>query len=502
MYRPGRFSLIARNYAQLTRSELPALSAGQPLYETRPHMLNPGQLTPGIGALEYYERRLRLSTRMEKGSAAIIPSNQIKYASGAVFYPFQQNTDFFYYTGWNEPNSVAVIEKLDRTSPDPADDVVFHMLVQPKDTNAEQWDGSRTGIAGAEEIFNADEAENVSQLRSYIDKVIKRNKYLYYDSSNETGNNFFSKFFSAKGNPSSETLSDILQNNRETLKVRPLSTLSRQLRLIKSDAEIALMRKAGQISGRAYNQAYSKRFNNERTLASFLEYQFISGGCSGNSYVPVVAGGPNALSIHYTRNDDVLYNNELVLVDAGGMIGGYRADISRTWPVNGKFTEPQADLYQAVLNVNEQCITKCQEDENYTLHELHNLSSKLILQELKQLPGLENITSSDVHQLYPHYIGHNLGLDVHDVPGASSGVKLKQNQVITIEPGVYFPVENYNFPSFYRGIGIRIEDNVAIGKDSYTVLTPEAAKQIVDIEHIAAHGVTTPYKQDVVNILE
>lgn len=498
------FNCFPRHYSVLSQRVAPEINAGQPLYETRPHMVQPGQLTPGLTALEYYARRLKLAQKMQKGSVAIIPGHQIKYASGAVFYPFQQNNDLFYLTGWDEPNSVAIIEHLETQSADPTEDVVLHMIVPPKDAHAEQWEGFRTGQQGAVEIFNADHAASINEIKNYISKIILRNNTVYFDnslSSTESTASIFGSFFSVKENPQAETISDIIKNRGPNIKVRPLGPLVRQMRAIKSDAEVKVIRRAGQISGRAYNKAYAERFRNERTLASFLEYNFVSGGCSGHAYVPVVAGGPNALSIHYTRNDDIFYDGELALVDAGGKLGGYCADISRTWPVNGKFTEPQKELYQAVLNVNKKCIELCTADKLLSLHDIHLKSVDYLREELRQLPGLSDLRHWDVTKLYPHYIGHNLGLDIHDVPGYSRSALLQKNQVITIEPGVYFPVDDYSFPSHYRGIGIRVEDNIAVGQSNYINLTVEAAKEIVDIESIASNGVTTPYETDVVDIL-
>lgn len=490
----GRFARL------LSTRPVPPFQAGQPLHETRPHMLRPGELTPGILATEYYERRLRLAAKMRPKSVAVIPGNQLKYASGAVFYPFQQNCDLFYLTGWDEPDSVGLIERLEG---DDVDSVVFHMIVPPKDAYAEQWEGFRTGVEGSMEIFNADAAGLIKEVKKYIEKIVKKHETLYYDSNygeKDTSSSIFSSFFSASPVGHAETISEIIKA-QPSMSTRSLGPLIRDLRLKKSNAEIDVIRRAGQISGRAYNQAYAKRFKNERTLALFLEYKFVSGGCSGHAYVPVVAGGPNALSIHYTRNDDVFYDNELVLVDAGGKLGNYRADISRTWPVNGKFTDAQKDLYQAVLNVNKRCINLCKTSEAKSLHDIHLDSVNFLHEELRQLPGLLELRHWDVTKLYPHYIGHNLGLDVHDVPSASRSAPLIANQVITIEPGVYFPENDTNYPEHYRGIGIRIEDNVAVGKDTFTVLTAEAAKEIVDIENIAQGGVTTPYEEDVLNIL-
>ncbi|AET41323.1 aminopeptidase Ecym_8027 [Eremothecium cymbalariae DBVPG len=478
-----------------------SINAGQPLHENRPNLLKHGELTPGITAMEYFDRRSKLMSNLPVKSCAIVVGAQLKYASGPVFYKFQQNNDLFYLSGWNEPDSVLVLEKPTSN----IDDVVFHMIVPPTDPATEQWDGFRTGPVGACEIFNADSATDVSDSTSYLSKIIKRNETVYFDvpviedeSSDSVG---FTNFFLPSSQPTgTKTIMDILKNYVRKGGVKELKPILAQLRSIKSPAEIRLIRRAGQISGRAFNQAYAKRFRNERTLNAFLEYKFISGGCEKPAYVPVIGAGANALCIHYTRNDDVMYDDEMVLVDAAGSIGGYCADISRTWPVNGKFTEPQRDLYEAVLAVQRRCVDLCFANKGYSLHQIHQKSMEFMKQELANI-GLPSLRQSDITRLYPHYIGHNLGLDVHDVPEISRYQPLKEGQVITIEPGLYVP-DSSEYPEYFRNIGIRIEDNIAIDLDSYRNLSVEAAKEIVDIESIVQNGVSTQPNEDVVSPLE
>ncbi|ODV98167.1 hypothetical protein PACTADRAFT_83490 [Pachysolen tannophilus NRRL Y-2460] len=488
--------LNASEHFLKTRS-IPDFTAGQPLHETRPHAIKAGDLTPGIAATEYFERRLRLVEGLAARSLVIVPGSVLKYASGAVFYKFQQNTDFYYLTGWNEPDSICILEKPTNN----LEDVIFHLVVPPKNPNAEQWEGNRTGIEGAKEIFNADQVFPNDRFVNHLEKLIQKNQFIYYDSleNKNKNSNFFANFFqkSDDENKFVTTIESLLKKNNKN--PHPISGIMTSLRVIKSNSELAVLRKAGEISGRAYNKAYANFFQNERTLASFLEYQFISGGCSGNAYIPVVAGGPNSLTIHYTRNDDIFHDGELVLVDAAGALGGYRADISRTWPVNGKFTPAQRDLYQALLNVQRHCISQCTELNQISLQGLHDISVKELTKELKNI-GFAHLTEYETTKLYPHYIGHNLGLDVHDVPDYSRNKLLKKNQVITIEPGIYVP-DDMRWPKHFRNLGIRIEDNIAIQRDSQINLTVEAAKEIVDIENIAQNGITTNYEEDVVDVL-
>ncbi|CAM9013178.1 unnamed protein product [Wickerhamomyces anomalus] len=486
---------FCRGYSQ---RPTPPFTAGQPLFETRPFMVKPGELTPGITALEYFQRRIDFASKLPDSSLAIVVGSQVQFASGSVFYDFQQNNDLFYLSGWNEPDSVIVIEKPNNK----LEDVIFHMVVPPKEPLAEQWDGFRTGVEGAVEVFNADESEQIYRLAPYLDKLVQRNKNVFIDlpegTKKQTTSSTFTNFFNIGGNKKLTSVQELLKTSGSGKSIKPLSPFITEMRTIKSDAELRIMRKAGQISGRAYNQAYAKRFKTERTLKSYLEYRFIAGGCDKPAYIPVVAAGSNALCIHYTRNDDLFYEDEMVLVDAAGSLGGYCSDISRTWPSSGKFSPAQKELYQAVLNVEKECITNCTENHNFSLQDIHDLSVGLMKRELRNC-GFGELTYSDITKLYPHYIGHNLGLDVHDVPRHSRTAKLKAGQVITIEPGVYVP-DDHAFPASFRNIGIRIEDDIAVGKDTYTNLTVEAAKEIVDIERIAEVGVTTPLDDEVVEV--
>lgn len=497
------FRVISRrSYATKFRS-------GQPIFETRPHLVKCGDLTPGISALEYYQRRVRLAEKIPKGSIAILPGNSIKYASGSVFYQFQQNTDLFYLTGWNEPDSVCIIERPEN-SDDPADHI-FHMAVPASDKAAEQWEGERTGVEGVQEIFNADIAVSTQQFPSHLDKLLRRYSNIYYDiggSSGSTGKaiNYFERMFPSTSYHLERKSSDrinieemLRKHTNQGFQINSLNPLVTNLRVIKSNAELKMMRLAGKISGRAYNEAYAKRFQTEKGLHSFLEYRFISGGCDKSAYFPVVAGGDHALCIHYVRNDDVFKKGDMVLVDAAGNLGGYCADISRTWPVNGKFTPAQADLYEALLDVQRRIIRECTVSKGNSLNDLHNLSVELLTMELRNI-GFNDVQNWEVAKyLYPHYIGHNLGLDVHDCPLYSRSAKLQKGQVVTVEPGVYVP-DDERWPSEFRGMGLRIEDDVAVGEDMNVVLTVEAAKEICDIEHIAEHGVTTALKEEVVDI--
>lgn len=473
-----------------------AMRAGQPLNETRPHLIQPGQLTPGISAEEYFNRRFRVAEKMEPHSIAIIAGQPTKFATSSVFYYFKQNTDMFYLTGWNEPNAVAIIEK---PGEDPKS-AVFHLIVQPSDPAKELWEGERTGIDGADLVFNADIPVILDKLESHLVRLLTNYKTCYYDFDDSKKSSFFSKVFenlSRKEAMNRSAIENILRDHRVSL--RSLKGITAPMRAIKSNAELQMMRRAGKASAFAYNEAYARHFKSEKGLQAFLEYRFITGGCDRSSYIPVVAGGSNALCIHYTRNDALLKDGDLVLVDAAGEIGNYCADISRTWPVNGKFTPAQAEVYQAVLNVQKKCISLCTASSNMSINDLHYKSVTFLTEELRNC-GFKELDEWQVMKyLYPHYLGHNLGIDVHDVGSYSRTAKIQKGQVITMEPGVYIPADP-KWPKQFHGIGIRIEDDIAVGTDNYVNLTKEAAKEIKDIEDIAENGCPRKLPDEVTDI--
>jgi intermediate cleaving peptidase 55 len=293
---------------------------------------------------------------------------------------------------------------------------------------------------------------------------------VYTDISNVSG---FELVF--KSQPVMHDFKDMLKDST----VRPLKPLMNELRVVKSESEVANMRLAGRISGRAFTNAMRRRWTKEKDLWAFLDYDFKVGGCEATAYIPVIAGGQNALSIHYVRNDDVLQDSDIVLVDAGGEYGGYIADITRSWPVNGKFSDAQRDLYEAILQVQRSSVSLCRESANMTLDKIHQVTENGLKDALKQL-GFD-MSGAALDILFPHHVGHYIGLEVHDCPGYPRSVPLKAGHCVTVEPGIYVP-DDERWPEHFRGIGIRIEDSICVQDDSPLVLTTEAVKEIVDIE--------------------
>lgn len=255
-----------------------------------------------------------------------------------------------------------------------------------------------------------------------------------------------------------------------------------KLRAIKSEDEQRVMRAAADISGRAH--AKTMRFTRpgipEAALAAHFEYLCSLSGSQRQAYVPVVASGPNALIIHYTYNNQVVQDGEMVLMDAGCEYNGYASDITRTYPASGKFTEPQRDLYSAVLSAQKMLVSMCSESHGLSLYDLHRKSCELLRQELRQL-GFD-LRSGDLERcLYPHFLSHPIGIDLHESSQVERSSQLKEGMVITVEPGIYVP-PTPQFPTHFHNQGIRIEDEVLVGKEHPVVISVSAPKEVVDVE--------------------
>ncbi|PGH09150.1 xaa-Pro aminopeptidase [Blastomyces parvus] len=456
-----------RFYASVSAAEL---RFGQPLHETHPHILKAGELTPGITALEYAHRRSKLASKLPKNAIAVVAASDIKYRSGSVFYEYHQDPDLFYLTGFNEPGALAIIG-----NDGSGYDHVFHLYVREKDPKAELWEGARSGVQAAIDVFNADISGSIEDISISPPSILTDASVIYSDLRlTDPSRSSLSRFFSLL-----KEKHGVLEKIAASHKMRALRPVLNELRIYKSEGEIQNMRKAGQASGRAFTEAMRKGFTKEKDIHAFLEYKFKMNGCDGPAFVPVVAGGQNALSIHYVRNDDILRNEDMVLVDGGGEYGGYISDITRTWPVNGKFSDPQKELYNAILNVQRSCVSLCRESAGLSLDMLHSIAEKGLREQLKAL-GFD-VSGSAMTTLFPHHLGHYIGLDVHDCVGYSRSVELEAGQCITIEPGIYVP-DDERWPKHFRGIGIRIEDSVCVGEENPLILTTEAVKEIDDIE--------------------
>jgi len=210
-------------------------------------------------------------------------------------------------------------------------------------------------------------------------------------------------------------------------------------------------------------------------------------GAARLAYPPVVASGVSNLILHYIQNDSVLCPGDLILMDAGGEYNNYASDLTRTWPVNGKFTEAQLAVYNIVLETQQKCIQACVPDGKISLKILQGNSMRLLAQGLMKLGLLKSLNFEELKQFYPHSIGHYLGMDTHDVPTCKTDIPLQSGMIVTVEPGLYIPVSD-TIPKEFRGIGIRIEDDIYVSENAPEVLTREAPKEPLEIEALAFSG--------------
>ncbi|KAF9125724.1 hypothetical protein BG015_004833, partial [Linnemannia schmuckeri] len=481
-----------------------AAQYGQPTWMTHPHLMKEGEITPGLSAQEFELRRTLLMQNLPKGSIVISTSHRTRFMTNNIFYPFHQHTDFYYLCGFNEPDSALVLEKNDSPK-----GYKMTMFVAPKNANIEMWEGARTGIEAAKEVFGADEAIDANLFRYRIIDMASRHENVYFDypspsmfmpmdiakklhNKPDSLVTRMKKVFgwdSAKPTSTTFTFDSkpfLFKDSDVMATTKALSPLIQEMRVVKSEAEIKIMRQAGEISGKAFIE--TMKFTNpqrlEHQVYARFDYECRMRGSQMMAYVPVVAGGSNALTMHYVNNDQPLHDGDLLLMDAGGELNGYASDITRTWPVNGKFTDAQKDLYGVVLHANKECIKLCTEEHGLTLNQIHDVSMRLTKEGLARL-GIKPLPHDVDRRLYPHHVGHYLGMDVHDTGDISRSRPLKEGMVITIEPGLYIP-RDAAYPEKYQGIGIRIEDNVVIGKTVPYVLSVTAPKEIVDIEYCCA----------------
>ncbi|KAF9363149.1 hypothetical protein BGX34_004768 [Mortierella sp. NVP85] len=375
------------------------------------------------------------------------------------------------------------------------------MFVAPKNASIEMWEGARTGIDAAKDIFGADEAIDSNLFRYRIVDMASRFENVYFDypgasmfmpmdiakklhykpgffrthaKQQQSAFTFASHVYPDSNLNTSTKPSKTISSDSDAMSTsKNLSPLIQELRVTKSEAEIKIMRQAGEISGKAFIE--TMKFTNgqrgENQIYAKFDYECRMRGSQMMAYVPVVAGGSNALTMHYVNNDQPLHDGDLLLMDAGGELNGYASDITRTWPVNGKFTPAQKDLYEIL----------CTEEQGLSLNQIHDVSMRLTKEGLSRL-GIKPLIHDVDRRLYPHHVGHYLGMDVHDTGDISRSRPLKEGMVITIEPGLYIP-RDPAYPERYQGIGIRIEDNVVIGKTVPHILSVTAPKEIVDIEY-------------------
>lgn len=432
-----------------------------------------------IGRDEYRQRCQTLMAALPPQSAVLLPAASLTTRSNDSDYPFRQRSDFHYLTGFPEPDALLLLLPGRKAG----ESVLF---CQERNPAIEAWTGIRLGIEGALAHFAIDEAfENpvrVEHLAELIDG--RETLYLLLDD--------------AESLALADEVRSELKGRARRGAVAPqalvdLAPLLHEQRLVKSEAELALLRHAGDVSAKAHVRAMrtARPGLNEYHLQAELEHEFLWQGAQGPAYDSIVGGGANACVLHYIENRAPLEDGELVLIDAGAEFDLYAGDITRTFPVSGRFSSAQRQLYDIVLAAQERAIEAV--TPGATLAAIHqgvvrDLSRGLL--ELGLLDGdLEAVISEERYKrFYLHSTSHWLGLDVHDVGSYRRDGEprpLVPGMVLTVEPGLYIP-DDEDIPAPFRGIGIRIEDDVAVAAEGHEVLTDGVPKRVADIEALMA----------------
>lgn len=433
---------------------------------------------------DYAARRQKLLSKLDKQSAAIFFSSSEVLRNGDVHFPFRQNSSFHYFTGFPEPDAVAVFLPGRKEGE-------YILFNRAKDPLMERWLGPRIGQEDACKVYGADEAFDIAKLEEKIIELLAGRKLISYEFAKHQAwdlkiNEWVSKLQHShrKGGTAPQQLSNI-------------SIISDEMRLIKSSEEIALLKKAAEISASAHKLLMKKCKPDifEYELEAKFDYEVKRQRCRFLAYSTIVGGGGNACILHYDQNKDLLKEGDLVLIDAGGEYENYAADITRTFPVNGKFTANQSAIYELVLGAQQAVIEAIRPGLIWSrLQEIavEHLTKGLI--DLKILSGdlKEALEKKSYIEYYMHNIGHWLGLDVHDVGSYKVDGEwrpLEEGMVLTVEPGLYLS-PNDKLDRKWWNIGIRIEDDVLVTSNGCEVLTKSVPKTIKEIEGLMAETAT------------
>ncbi len=424
---------------------------------------------------EYRQRREQLMAKIGSGTA-IFRSAPAAVMHNDVEYAYRQDSDFFYLTGFNEAEAVAVLAPHH-------EEHKFVLFVQPKDLEKETWHGYRAGVEGAKELYGADEAFPIAELAEKLPKYLEKADRIYYHFGRDH------TFDQTVLNHWQRLMATYPKRGTGPTAVEDSNIILHPMRLVKSETELALMRKAANISVAAHNRAqeFAKPGRYEYEIQAEIEHTFGLNGCTP-AYPSIVASGYNACVLHYIENNRQMQENDLLLIDAGCACDYYNADITRTFPVSGKFTTEQQIIYDLVLQAQLQAISQVYPGNPYS--KIHETAVRVLvegLMDLKLLVGdIEEIIKEEKYKpFYMHRTGHWLGLDVHDVGVYQYGENpqvLQPGQVLTVEPGIYIspyikPVEGQpEVPEKWRGIGVRIEDDVLVTLEGHEVLTAGVPK--------------------------
>ena len=418
----------------------------------------------------FKERRAKVASQMESNSILMLCSSNIVPRNNDTTFPFRQDSNFYYLTGFNEPNSVMLL-KSDGTA---------YIFCRNKNPELEKWDGFMWGYQAAADEFNFDDGFDINDVDQLAPQIINGTSTVYaLVGKNKDFDQQVIKWITAANS---------MERHQGNIDLKNFSNQLGMMRLVKEDSELSLMRKSCEIAALTHKAVISKAKvgMSEFDLETMYLNEFKSHGSKDISYTPIVAGGERACILHYIDNNQPIADGELVLVDAGCEWGLYASDITRTYPINGKFSAEQRAVYDVVLEAHNKACEAIQIGANCT--DPQKASELSLSQGLKDLglltQSMDEIMDKQLfREFYYHKIGHWLGLDVHDDCPYSIGEKevtFQKNMVMTIEPGIYVN-QSANVDDKWKGIGIRIENDILAtdtGYENLTSLVPSNADEI------------------------
>ena len=418
--------------------------------------------------------------RMDPNSVAIIPSAREATRSNDTQYRFRQDSDFFYLTGFEEPEAIAIVA--------PAREQKYILFVRPRDPEREIWDGRRAGVEGAKSEYGADEASPIVEFDEKLQDILDGAEKLYY----RLGVN--------------HDLDDTII--RQIARMRALNrkpihppqtiidpaTIVHEMRVLKTSEEIELMQRAADIAAEAHVEAMkaARAGMKEYEIEALIEQIFRRLGAAAPAYTSIIGAGVNATVLHYINNDGELKDGDLILIDAGAEYKGYASDITRTFPINGRYTKPQREIYDLVLEAQMACVEMVRPGTTHDQlksHSIEVLTKGMVRLGLLKGDPAELIKEKKHEQFYMHGLGHMLGIDVHDVGRYyydKESRALEPGVVMTVEPGIYINPNTKDIPEQYLGIGVRIEDDVLCTANGPRVLTNKVPKKAEEIEKLMA----------------
>ena len=424
----------------------------------------------------YKNRRNSLKESLPENSVLLIPGADMQYRNADSAYAFRQESNFYYFSGFCEPTSlIAIVNNKDGIST-----IIF---VPPKDKLREIWDGYRAGPIGAVDDFLFDKAYDNTQIDTVMPDILNGSNQVLYAIGKKSG--FDQKVIDWTTQAGSK------DRHSKSINIIDASSLLGNARLIKDDHEISLMRKACDISAEAHIEAMKsvKSIESEQHIESLYCNEFSKRGGRFQAYTPIVAGGENACTLHYVENNQNLKKSDLLLVDAGCEYEMYASDITRTFPVSGKFSDEQLKIYEIVLEAMNAAIDQVKPGND--IMQPQEISERVITEGLIRIGLLEG-DPEELHksgafkEFYMHKIGHWLGLDVHDAGDYMEGdeyMKFKPGMITTIEPGIYIS-SSMDVDDRWKGIGVRIEDDILVTKDGNENLTSKVPSDPKEIESL------------------